>query len=206
VDSSPRDAAEPPDADGELLARVQAGEPAAFDAFVERWGDRIYRFGLRVCGEREDARDVAQDTLIRAFQSLKDLREPRAVKSWLYRIVANACLMKRRRGKFEPRQELSLDELRPAGAEEAALEIPDVSNLPDDALEREELRRTVREAVALLPEHYRVVLVLRDMEQLSTREVCEALGLPETTVKMRLHRARLMVRRQLAAHPGTADA
>jgi RNA polymerase sigma-70 factor (ECF subfamily) len=154
---------------------------------------------MRVCGEREDARDVAQDTLLQAFRSLKNVREPGALRSWLYRVASNACLMKRRKGKYEPQRELSLDELMPAGPEEARVEIPDVSSLPDHALERSRARLAVRKAIDALPPHYRVVLVMRDMEQLSTREVAEALDLAETTVKMRVHRARLMVRKHLEA-------
>jgi RNA polymerase sigma-70 factor (ECF subfamily) len=185
--------------DRTLLDRIHRDDPGAFDQFVETYGDRIYGFGMRVCGEREDARDVAQDTLLQAFRSIKSVREPGALRSWLYRVASNACLMKRRKGKHEPQRELSLDELMPSRPDDARLEIPDVSALPDLALERSRVRVAVREAIEELPPHYRIVLVLRDMEQLSTREVAEALDLPETTVKMRLHRARLMVRRQLEA-------
>jgi RNA polymerase sigma-70 factor (ECF subfamily) len=187
------------DADAELLEQIRRDDPAAFDHFVERYGDRIYGFGIRVCGEREDARDVVQDTLIQAFRSLKDLKEPKALRSWLYRVASNACLMKRRKGKFEPDRELALEELMPRGGDGASFEIPDLSALPDEALARTEARRLVREAIDTLAPHYRIVLVMRDMEQLSTREVSEALDLPETAVKMRLHRARLAVREQIEA-------
>jgi RNA polymerase sigma-70 factor (ECF subfamily) len=105
--------------------------------------------------------------------------------------------MKRRKGKFEPQRELSLDELMPKDADSATFEIPDDSDSPDDSVARNEVREKVREAIRSLPPHYRIVLLLRDIEQLSTREVSEALELPETTVKMRLHRARLGVRRYL---------
>jgi RNA polymerase sigma-70 factor (ECF subfamily) len=185
------------DADRVLLDQVRNDEPGAFDRFAGRYGDRIYGFGMRVCGEREDARDVAQDTLLQAFRSLKSLKEPKALRSWLYRVAANACLMKRRKGKFEPRQELSLEELMPKGLEEATAEVPDTSDLPDDVVARKELQRMVRRAIDTVPKHYRIVLVMRDMELLTTHEVSEALGLPESTIKMRLHRARLMVRQQI---------
>jgi len=190
---------DPIEQDGRLLERIRADDPDAFPEFVERYGERIHGFALKVCGEAEDAKDVVQDTLLKAYQSLKQLREPAALRSWLYRVASNMCLMKRRRGKFEPRRELSLEELMPADAGEARAEIPDPAALADDALAREELRRRVRKAILALPPHYRIVLVLRDMEQLSTQEAGVALGLPETTVKMRLHRARLMVRRELVA-------
>jgi RNA polymerase sigma-70 factor (ECF subfamily) len=187
------------DADRTLLDRIADDEPGAFDQFVARYGGRIYGFGMRVCGEREDARDVLQDTLLQAYRSLKGVKDARALRSWLYRVASNACLMKRRKGKYEPRRELSLEELMPRGVDEATFEVPDVSALPDEAAERLELRRAVREAIGSLPEHYRIVIVLRDMEQLSTDETARALGLEESAVKMRLHRARLMVRRQIEA-------
>ncbi len=187
------------EADRILLDRIRNDDPTAFDTFVERYGDRIFGFGMRVCGDRENARDVTQDTLLQAFLSLKNLKEPRALRSWLYRVVSNACLMKRRKGKFEPKRELSLDALMPASREEAMATIPDSGLLPDGALERTELQQTVQQAIAGLPLSYRIVLVLRDMEQLSTRETAETLELSESTVKMRLHRARLMVRKELEA-------
>lgn len=187
------------DADRELLEGIRGDDPRAFDLFVERYGDRILGFGMRFCGEREDAREVAQETLLQAFRSLKSVKEPRALRSWLYRVAANACLMKRRRGKYEPARELSLEELMPAGPDRASVQIPDPAGLPDEALERTRAREAVRSAIGDLPEHYRIVLLLRDMEQLSTAETARALDVPETTVKMRLHRARLMVRQALEA-------
>jgi RNA polymerase sigma-70 factor (ECF subfamily) len=183
--------------DADLLRRIQQDDPGAFDDFVNRYGDRIYGFGLRMCGEREDARDIVQETLIKAFESLKTLKEPKALRSWLYRVASNACLMKRRKGKFEPRRELSLEELMPRNAESAAFEIPDDGETPDDAIERNRTREAVRDAIRALPPHYRIVVLMRDIEQLSTKEVSAALDLPETTVKMRLHRARLAVRQYL---------
>jgi len=183
--------------ESDLLQKIQDGDPRAFDDFVNLYGDRIYGFGLRMCGEREDARDIVQETFIKAFESLKTLKEPKALKSWLYRVASNACLMKRRKGKFEPKQELSLDSLMPRDADSAAFEIPDDADAPDDSVARNEIRRTVRDAIRSLPPHYRIVLLLRDIEQLTTREVAEALELPETTIKMRLHRARLGVRKYL---------
>ena len=183
--------------ESDLLQKIQDGDPQAFDDFVNLYGDRIYGFGLRMCGEREDARDIVQETFIKAFESLKMLKEPKALKSWLYRVASNACLMKRRKGKFEPKQELSLDALMPRDPDSATFEIPDDADAPDDSVARNETRRAVREAIRSLPPHYRIVLLLRDIEQLTTREAAEALELPETTIKMRLHRARLGVRKYL---------
>jgi len=183
--------------DAALLEGVRRNDPAAFEQFVRRYGDRIFGFGVRVCGEREDARDVLQETLLQVYRSLKTLEEPRALRSWLYRVVSNACLMKRRKKSGEPDRELSLDELMPRGREEAEIQLPDVSDLPDREVERAEVQQVVREAIRSLAPDYRIVLVLRDMEQLSTKETADALQLPESTVKMRLHRARLAVRKAL---------
>jgi len=192
------------DDDRALVERIRNDEPGAFDEFVDRFGERIFGFGMRICGEREDARDVFQETLLQAFRSLKDLKDPKALRAWVYRVTANACLMKRRKGKFEPRRELSLEELMPGDRGQATFEIPDTSHDPEDLLSRRELRKDVRRAIDDLPPHYRVVLILRDMEQLSTRETGRVLELPESTVKMRLHRARLMVRKELTTPAAVA--
>lgn len=183
--------------DTDLLARIRREDPGAFETFVDRYGDRIYRFGLRMCGHREDAKDVLQDTLIQAFKALKNLEHPEALKSWLYRVAANACLMMRRKGKFEPDRELSLEELAPRPDQGPAVEIPDPAALPDEQAVRAEWHGLVQEAIGDLAPPYRIVLVMRDIEQLSTQEVAEALGLEESAVKMRLHRARLKVRQRL---------
>ena len=179
----------------ELLDRIHAGDPDAFDHFVGAYGDRIYSFGMRVCGEPQDAREVAQDTLLQAFRSLKQVRDPAALRSWLYRVAANACLMKRRK-RPPGKREVSLEELTP-GHDGGEIEIPDLGPLPDEQLSRVELRAAVRSAIRDLPVPYRIVLILRDVEQLSTRETARALDLPEPTIKMRLHRARRLLRRSL---------
>jgi RNA polymerase sigma-70 factor, ECF subfamily len=185
--------------DKTLLDRIRRDEPGAFEAFVSAYGDRIYGFGRRVCGDGEDARDVVQDTLLQAYLSLKQLEHPEALRSWLYRVAANACFMKRRKGKFEPARELSLEDLAPKPGEGPGVEIADPAALPDEEFVRTRLREQVQEAIRDLPPHYRIVLVMRDMEHLSTEETAEALSLPVTTVKMRLHRARLMVKQRLEA-------
>jgi RNA polymerase sigma-70 factor (ECF subfamily) len=150
-----------------------------------------------MCGDREDARDLLQDTLIAAYKALKGLEHPEAMRSWLYRVAANACLMMRRKGKFEPDRELSLEELMPLGEDGPRLEIPDPAALPEATALQGEIVDRVRRAIGDLPPLYRIVLVMRDMEELSTQEVAEALGLGEPAVKMRLHRARLMLRKLL---------
>lgn len=190
----------------ELLSRIKTGEPGAFDDFVREFGGRVFGFGVRMCGEREDARDVFQDTMLQAYRSLKNLDHPEALRSWLFRVVSNACLMKRRKKKGEPDRELSLDDLAPGDGYSGDTAIPDPAASPVEELERREIRDRVRAAIEEIPQHYRIVLLLRDIEQFTTREVSEMLDLPESTVKMRLHRARLQVRARLEAGSGPEGA
>ncbi|MFB3776626.1 MAG: RNA polymerase sigma factor [Bryobacteraceae bacterium] len=184
----------------ELARELAAGNLAAFDRFVEGFRSRLFHYTMLVCGQHEDAEEVAQDTLLKVFENFDQLREPERVRSWVFRIARNACLMKRRKSVFAPAQELSLDELMPApgqGAGERKLEIADWSNLPDTEVLRAELKDTLEGAIRELPEIYRSVLLLRDVEELSTEEAASILEVSEDVVKTRLHRARLMVRRKL---------
>lgn len=183
--------------DAELLAAIERGDDGAFDAFVERYGRRLFAFGVHMCGQHQDAEDVFQETLLRAFHSLGTVRDPAAVRTWLYRVVANQCLMMRRRDK--PERNLPLDssvdfhvdrEDIPAGLLRAA-------ELPEDAAARSELRRRLDDALRELPKTLRIVLLLRDVEGLTTLETAEVLGLGESAVKMRLSRARSQLRESL---------
>ena len=122
------------------------------------------------------------------------------MRPWVFRIAKNACLMKRRKSVFAPARELSLDELMPVKTRtdgQVRIEIADWSNQPDDLFLRAELRETLATSIRELPEVYRTVLLLRDLEELSTRETAEMLELSEDAVKTRLHRARLAVRQRL---------
>jgi RNA polymerase sigma-70 factor (ECF subfamily) len=189
--------------DEAVLHAVQAGEQGAFDRFVERFGNRIYAFGIRMCGHREDAEDVFQDTLLTVFRKIQTLREPGALTTWLYRIVANSCLSRRRKSKFAPAAELSLEALLPVGGGEVAdgPVLPEGEG-PEEAAYRNELSHALEKAARDLPPDYRVIWLMRDVEGLSTEETAQALGLGISNVKMRLHRARLALRRDLAhLHP-----
>jgi len=186
-----------PEDDG-LVDRARGGDQRAFEEIVNRYEDRIYRFGYRMCGHDEDARDVLQDTFLAALRHLSGYRGEGRFVNWLYKIASSACLKKRRRRKDEPDHPVSLDD---EGREDG---VPLVQRLaspiptPDEEAHREELRRALHTAVMRLPEHYRIVLVLRDFEHRSTEEVAEALGLQLSATKVRLHRARLMMRKHLA--------
>jgi len=180
-----------------VLRAVSEGRPGAFDRFVELFGNRIYAFGLRMCGHREDAEDVLQETLLAAYRKLSTLREPGALRTWLYRIVANSCLAKRRKSKFAPDRELSLEELLPQGGilDEGPV-VPEAEGPAGDAYRRE-LSEALEEAVRDLPPDFRIVWMMRDVEGLDTTETAEALGIGVSNVKMRLHRARLALRKRL---------
>lgn len=184
----------------DVARRLMAGEPDAFERFVEHFRAKIFQYSWLMCGHREDAEEVAQETLLKVFESFAQLREPERVRPWVFRIAKNACLMKRRKSMFAPAEELSLDQLMPVKTREDGqmkIEIADWSALPEDLLLQAELRDTLSAAIGELPEGYRSVILLRDLEQLSTHETAGILDLTEDVVKTRLHRARLAVRHKL---------
>ena len=184
----------------ELARDLLAGNLGAFDRFVESFRTRLFQYSLLMCGQREDAEEVSQETLLKVFENLGQLREPEHVRSWVFRIAKNACLMKRRKSVFAPVRELSLDEFIPPmdhRGGERKLEIADWSALPDAQVLRSELRNVLQEAISELPEIYKSVLLLRDVEELSTEEAAQVLDVSEDVVKTRLHRARLAVRQKL---------
>ncbi len=186
--------------DTALARSLLAGDPGAFDQFVAAYRPKIFQYTYMMCGHREDAEEVAQETMLKVFEKLDQLREPERMKSWVFRIARNACFMKRRKSSFAPTQELSLDELMPAFHMEGGqrkMEIADWSDLPDDQAINAQLHKMLRRSIEELPEIYRSVILLRDMEELSTQETAEVLEITEDTVKTRLHRARLAVRKSL---------
>jgi RNA polymerase sigma-70 factor (ECF subfamily) len=170
-----------------------------FDQMYHDNADRMYRFAQRLCGEEEDARDLVQETFLNAYRGLPHFRGDAQFATWLYRIASRVCLAMRRRRKGEPQHELSLEEFIPTSDGELRLQIPADGLSPEEALANKQLRRALRQAIQGLPAKYRLVLVLRDMEGLSAKEVGTIMGLNERAVKSRLHRARLFVRRELTA-------
>jgi len=176
------------------------GEANAFDRFVEHFRAKIFHYSWLMCGQREDAEDVAQDTLLKVFESFDQLREPERVRPWVFRIARNACLMKRRKSVFAPAQELSLDDFMPAMNHQgghAKLQIADWSGLPDRQVMQSEMKQVLDRAISELPENYKSVLLMRDVEELSTLETAQVLDVTQDVVKTRLHRARLAVRQKL---------
>jgi RNA polymerase sigma-70 factor, ECF subfamily len=187
----------------ELARDLLAGKPEAFERFVEVYQTKVFHYSLLMCGQREDAEEVAQETLLNVFTHFDQLREPERVRGWVFRIAKNACYMKRRKSVFAPARELSLEELMPVregDGEGAKLQIADWSPLPDSELLRAELRKVLDSAIAELPEIYRAVILLRDVEELSTEETAQVLDVSTDVVKTRLHRARLAVRQKLDSY------
>jgi RNA polymerase sigma-70 factor (ECF subfamily) len=182
---------EPDDA---LVARdLLAGKPEAFDRFVGRFRARIFQYSWLMCGDPEDAEEVAQETLLRVFESLDQLRDPERVRAWVFRIARNVCLMKRRKSIYAPAHELSLDDN--LGSVQA-----DRAPLPDRQLIQGELSAALHQAISELPEIYRAVVILRDIEELSTEETAQLLDVPTDVVKTRLHRGRMALRQKMGAY------
>jgi RNA polymerase sigma-70 factor (ECF subfamily) len=179
------------EAEARLARSVIAGEPEAFEHFVEHFRSKIFHYSWLVCGQPEDAEEVAQETLLKVFAGIGQLREPERVRAWVFRIARNACLMHRRRSVFAPAHEMSMEELP------VAEEVADAAEPPDRRLLEGELKAVLDRVILELPANYRAVVVLRDLEELSTEETAEILGLKPDAVKTRLHRARQAMRQTL---------
>ncbi len=188
------------DQDYELIQAIQAGQKELFTELIQRYEQALYNFGLKMCGQSSDAEDIVQDTFLNVYKYIKDFRYETKFKNWLYRIATSACIKKRRKSKFAPERELSLEEFLPADEGAVEQQVPPWAALPLERLLNEELGRVLKKAILELPENYRVVLVLRDIEDFSTEEAAQILGITPTNVKVRLHRARLFVRNQLKAY------
>lgn len=182
------------EADRELLAQARAGDAQALEKLLERHQAQVYRFGLKMCRDPEDAKDVLQDTLLAMARGVRDFRGASSISTWLYTIARSHCIKKRRKSKFAPEEERSLDtEVAPE-----ARRLADPARAPDEELAGRQVEQALEHAVAALEPMYREVLVLRDVEGLTAPEVAEVLGVSVQAVKSRLHRARLAVRAEVA--------
>jgi RNA polymerase sigma-70 factor (ECF subfamily) len=175
--------------DAELIAALRRGEEPALGALLSRHAPQIYRFGLKMCRDPEDAKDVVQDTLLAAARGIREFRGASSLSTWLYTIARSFCI-KKRRGAMTSAV-VSLDD-EPGAAQMPSAELP-----PDDAAASHELGAALEGAIASLAPMYREVLLLRDVEGLSAAEVAEVLELSVDAVKSRLHRARADVRAKL---------
>lgn len=179
----------------ELLERAQAGNRQALEELLLRHQAQVYRFGLKMCRDPEVAKDVLQDTMLAVARGIGDFRGSSSISTWLYTIARSFCIKQRRRSKFAPEEERSLDDV---GAAHETATLADPSRGPDDALAGRRIEQALERAIASLEPAHREVLLLRDMEGLTAPEVAEVLGVSVQAVKSRLHRARLAVREHVA--------
>jgi RNA polymerase sigma-70 factor (ECF subfamily) len=178
------------------LEALRAGDKAEFARLVQAYSTPIYRLGLRMLADPQEAEDVLQTTFLKAFQHLPEFEGRSSLSTWLYRIAANEALMLLRRR----RPELSLDDEPDDGHPARPFQFADWAGLPEGTLLSNESRQTLDRAIAALPEKLRIVFLLRDVEGLSIKETGEALNLTETAVKTRLLRARLNLRERLSEY------
>jgi RNA polymerase sigma-70 factor (ECF subfamily) len=177
----------------ELLRRNTA---EAIEEAIGLLQNTVYSFSMKVCGHRQDAEDTMQEVLSGSVEHLSKLQDPQALSVWLYTVTRNRCWRMRRKGASTPRHILSLDELIPDEAELGRL-LEDGAAGPEGNLLHAERHHLLYQAVLRIPVQLRIVLVLHDMEELSTEQVAQILGLQPGTVRVRLHRARLSVRKEM---------
>jgi RNA polymerase sigma-70 factor, ECF subfamily len=188
------------DKDARLIRAINRGEAGRFGDLVARYQDRLYNFGLRLCNNVQDAEDLVQETFLNVFRHLDGFRHETRFKNWLYRIAGSVCIKKRRRSKFAPEPDLPLEDFMPREGDSLPERPPDWAVQPLDRLLDEELSAALREKIAALPEKYRLVVVLRDIEGFSTEETAGILGISPANVKVRLHRGRLALREALKGY------
>jgi len=186
--------------DAALVARLRSGDGRAFEELVRRDTPRLLRVARRFLDSEEDARDAVQDAFVAAFRSLREFESTALLSTWLHRIVINACLMKLRTRRRKPEEDI--EKYLPRFLEDGHQVESSVGwcESAETALQRAETCNLVRAAIARLPETYRVVLMLRDIEELSTEEVAAMLGTTANAVKIRLHRGRQALRTLLDPH------
>ncbi len=183
--------------ENELIHRCQKGDLAAFDDLVRLYEKKVYNLAYRMSGNHDDANDLSQEAFLRVFQSLKDFRGQSSFSTWLYRVVSNVCLDElRQRGR---RPTISIDEpVSSDKGETMQRQLADTAPPPDELAERREVREVVQSCIEELSEEYRVVIVLRDLQDLSYQEIAEVLDCSLGTVKSRLNRARLALKERLS--------
>jgi len=178
----------------ELLRR---NTPEAVEEAIGLLQNTVYSFSMKVCGHREDAEDTMQEVLSRSLRHLARIEDPQALAVWLYTVTRNRCWRMRRKSASAPKHLMSLDELMPDEAELGRL-LQDAAPGPEGNLIHAERHHLLHQAVLRIPVQLRLVLVLHDMEELTTEQVAQILGLRPGTVRVRLHRARLSVRKEMS--------
>lgn len=184
-------------AEQEIRDRITAGDATGFDLMVERYAPMLYRYARRMCGDVSEAEDALQETFLLAQEKFKQFRGEGRLRNWLFKITANACLQRHRKRQGRREQELKLSEVLPLYDEPADREPVAWQKNPVEQMLSAEMASRLEAAMARVPDTNRSVLILRDVEGLSTREAAQALDISEDAVKVRLHRARAYVRNLL---------
>lgn len=184
-----------------LIRKLRQRDEKAFREIVELYRDRVYNLTFRMMGNAEDAEDVAQEVFISVFKNIDSFRGDAKFSTWLYRVAANHC---KNRIKYlarrHDRQKDEFDETINREQASGALTGPNPSPRPDARLETMELEKVMRAAIQELDENHRLLVVLRDIEELSYEEICAITELPQGTVKSRLHRARVELRKKMTKY------
>jgi RNA polymerase sigma-70 factor (ECF subfamily) len=187
-----------------LLQRLQSGEATAMADLADAYGPKIHQLAFRYLRNKEDAEEVVQDVLYKVYRNVGEFRGEAALSSWIYRITFNAAMSRLRSASYQRAQEAqrALASAADANTAQALPEPVDWSNMADEQLLRSQLRRRLATAVLTLPAIYRAPVVLRDLQGMSTEEASAMLRVKDQTLKSRLHRGRLMLRKQLADFAG----
>ncbi len=194
----------------ELIGRLRHRDAGALEILMQRHGARIYRVALGITRNEADAEEVVQDVFLSLFEKIAAFEERAALGTWLYRVATNRALLRRRGKRVE--LEVSLEDQMPAfkddghRAGERSFLLADWSASAEEGMLSGETHALVRRAIDLLPPHYRAVVALRDIEELSNEETAEILNEPVSSVKSRLHRARMALREQLTRALSAAQA
>jgi RNA polymerase sigma-70 factor (ECF subfamily) len=186
--------------DALAVDRFKSGDKVAFEELMVRYEGKIYGYLSRMCNCADNVRDVLQETFLTTYRYLGRFRGESSFKTWLYKIASTSCLRSMRRRKNEPAYHLSYEDLLPGEAEKKEGLSAGWYNAPVADLLNKELHGQISKSLEKLPEKYRAVFILREMEELNAEETARALGISSGAVKSRLHRARLFLRKELAAY------
>ncbi len=190
-----------------LVERLRAGDEAAVAELAAAYGSKIYQLAFRYLKNREDAEEIAQDVLYKVYRKIDAFRGDSALSSWIYRITFNAAMSRLRNGRFSrpaevPEQTALVSDGESLESTSRRREVADWSALADEEVMRSQLRSRLWEAIGTLPAIYRAPVLLRDIQGLSTEEASAVLKVKNQTLKSRLHRGRLILRKQLADFGG----
>ncbi|HEY0873817.1 MAG TPA: sigma-70 family RNA polymerase sigma factor [Vicinamibacterales bacterium] len=186
----------------ELIGRMQAGDSSAVNELSSRYGPRIHQLAFRYLKNWEDAEEVAQDVLMKVHRKIGGFRGDAALSSWIYRITFNTAMSRLRTSRYSRPNEVQVAEVTNDNGDVSRLEPQDWSSLADDHVLRAQMRERLIGALQLLPEVYRTPVILRDIQGLSTEEASAVLKVKPQTLKSRLHRGRLILRKHLGDFAG----